>query len=343
LGVFAFLRYPILLFKTTLMKKILGIGNALVDIIIFLDNEDLLNDFVLPKGSMQLVDADKALRVEESAVLCKKHMASGGSAANTIHGLAKLGVETAFVGTVGKDSFGEFFEKDMKDSGISPLLSHVTTSTGRAISLVSHGGERTFATYLGAAVELSANRLNATLFHGFNHLHLEGYLVPNQQLVESALILAQQCGMTISLDLASYNVVEANLDFLRRIIRHYKPVVFANEEEARAFTGHTDPRKALDFFAGYCDTAIVKIGAKGSQIFHKGKKYASDAIQVNCIDTTGAGDLYASGYLYGFVNDLTPYQCGKIGSLLAGKVIEEAGAKIGASSWDYINKAIKDI
>jgi len=325
------------------MKKILGIGNALVDIILFLENEELLKEFTLPKGSMQLVDADKALRVEEAARSCRKHMASGGSAANTIHGLARLGVETAFIGTVGKDSFGEFFEKDMKDCGINPLLSSSTTSTGRAISLVTPGGERTFATYLGAAVELSVSRLNASLFRGYHHLHLEGYLVPNQQLVESAFILSQQCGMTVSLDLASYNVVEANLDFLKRVTGKYKPVVFANEEEARAFTGHADPHKSLDFFALHCDTAIVKIGAKGSLIFHKGKKYAADAIQVNCIDTTGAGDLYAAGYLYGFVNDLSPDRCGKIGSLLAGKVIEEAGAKIGEPSWGYINETIETL
>lgn len=322
------------------MKKILGIGNALVDIILFLENEEILHEFSLPKGSMQLVDAGKALRVEEAASACRKYMASGGSAANTIHGLAKLGVETAFIGTVGKDPFGDFFAKDMKDCGISPLLSSGTASTGRAISLVSPGGERTFATFLGAAVELPATRLNISLLRGYDHLHLEGYLVPNQQLVETALILSQQCGMTVSLDLASYNVVEANLDFLRRIISQYKPVVFANEEEARAFTGYADPHKALDFFARRCDTAIVKTGPKGSLILHNGTKYTTEAIQVNCIDTTGAGDLYAAGFLYGFVNELNPDQCGKIGSLLAGKVIEEAGAKIGTPSWDYIKSVI---
>jgi sugar/nucleoside kinase (ribokinase family) len=254
------------------MKKILGIGNALVDIILFLEDEALLKQFSLPKGSMQLVDADKALQVETAAHSCRKHMASGGSAANTIHGLAMLGIETAFIGTVGKDSFGEFFEKDLKACNINPLLSTSTTSTGRAISLVTPDGERTFTTYLGAAIELSVNRLNIDLFRGYHYLHLEGYLVPNQQLVESAFIMAQQCGMTVSLDLASYNVVEANLSFLQRIIRQYDPIVFANEEEARAFTGQTDPEKALDYFAAFCKTAIVKTGSKGSLISHKGKR-----------------------------------------------------------------------
>jgi|WetSurSiteA1Bulk_404760.scaffolds.fasta_scaffold08940_1 sugar/nucleoside kinase (ribokinase family) len=322
------------------MKKILGIGNALVDIILFLENDALLRKFDLPSGSMQLVDAGKAREVEEAGRSLKKHMASGGSSANTIHGLARLGVETAFIGTVGEDVLGGFFEKDLKESGIAPVLSPGNTGTGTAISLVSPGGERTFATYLGAAVELSANRLNASLFRNYDHLHLEGYLVPNQSLVETAFILAQQQGMTVSLDLASYNVVEANLAFLKRLIGQYKPIVFANEEEARSFTGESDPHKSLEVFSVLCDTAIVKVGSKGSLIHHQGEKYAVDAIPVKCMDTTGAGDLYAAGYLYGYIRELNPVQCGKIGSLLAGKVIEEAGAKIRNEVWAEIRNTI---
>ena len=326
------------------MKKILGIGNALVDVILFLENDDLLTTFSLPKGSMQLVDADKAQRVEDATHSFKKHMASGGSAANTIHGLAKLGVETTFIGTVGRDPAGEFFAGDMRDCHIRPALSIGSAGTGRAMSLVSPGGERTMATYLGAAVELSVNQIGSTFFCEHDHLHLEGYLVPNQPLVEKALEQAYRFGMTVSLDLASYNVVEANLSFLKRIIGQYKPIVFANEEEARAFTGQKDPRRSLEVFSALCDTAIVKIGAKGSLIYHEGKNYTAGAIQVNCLDTTGAGDLYAAGYLYGFINGLSPEQCGKIGSLLAGKVIEEAGAKIRNELWDdIINTIQKDI
>jgi sugar/nucleoside kinase (ribokinase family) len=325
------------------MKKILGIGNALVDVILFLENDDLLTLFSLPRGSMQLVDADKALRVEEAARSCKRHRASGGSSANTIHGLAKLGMETTFIGTVGSDPFGEFFENDLKDCHIRPALSVSSTNTGRAISLVSPGGERTFATYLGAAVELSINQVDAKIFRENDHLHIEGYLVPNQALVEKALEQADRLGMSVSLDLASYNVVESNLGFLKRIIRKYKPIVFANEEEARAFTGMSDPGKSLEAFAALCNTAIVKTGANGSLISHAGIKYAVDAIPVNCLDTTGAGDLYASGYLYGYINGLKPDKCGRIGSLLAGKVIEEAGAKIGSASWDYIRHSLESI
>jgi len=318
------------------MKKILGIGNALVDVIIFLKSDDVLRNFSLPRGSMQLVDADTALRIEESTSDCKSHMSSGGSAANTIHGLAGLGLPTGFIGAVGKDDLGNFFREDMRKQGIIPLLAESVSITGSSRALVSPDGERTMATFLGAAVELSAEMLDEQIFSGYDHLHMEGYLVLNHALVEKALLHARNMGMTVSLDLASYNVVEANLDFLKRIIPGSIQVVFANEEEARAFTGQDDPHKALEVIAGICDTAVVKIGDKGSLISHLGNKYAVGVIPVKCLDTTGAGDLYAAGYLYGMANDMSPQECGKLGALLAGKVIEEAGAKICAASWEYI-------
>ncbi len=318
------------------MKKVLGIGNALVDVIIFLKNDEVLQNFSLPRGSMQLVDADTAIRIEEATDDCSTHMSSGGSAANTIHGLAGLGLPTGFIGTVGQDELGDFFREDMKKQGIMPLLTTSDSITGSSRALVSRDGERTMATYLGAAVELSAGLLNKDIFLGYDHLHIEGYLVLNNELVERALYYAGVNGMTVSLDLASYNVVEANLDFLKKIIPGSIQVVFANEEEARAFTGEEDPHKALEIIAALCDTAIVKIGERGSLISHLGKKYEAGVIPVKCLDTTGAGDLYASGYLYGMATGRSPEECGKLGALLAGKVIEEAGAKISAASWEYI-------
>jgi sugar/nucleoside kinase (ribokinase family) len=318
------------------MKKILGIGNALVDVITFLDTDDVLAQFGFPRGSMQLIDAITAQQVEAATRDCKKHKASGGSAANTIHGLAKLGVETGFIGTVGLDETGKFFRDDMHQAGITPLLTESDTATGTSRALVSADGERTMATFLGAAVELSASRLTPALFRGYDHLHLEGYLVLNQALVETALALAGQQKMTISLDLASYNVVEANLAFLQRIVRQNIDIVFANEEEARAFTGFSDPHQALAAISAECDTAVVKIGDRGSLIRRGWKTYEVAPVPVKCLDTTGAGDLYAAGFLYGFAALLGPEKCGEAGSLLAGKVIEVPGAKISDATWEFI-------
>lgn len=320
------------------MKKILGIGNALVDVLYFLENDLLLDAFSLPKGSMQLVNAETAAMVEKAAGGLNKFMASGGSAANTIHGLARLGIPSAFIGTVGKDDFGRFFKDDMTACGITPLLSPGKADTGRAITLVSQNGERTFATYLGAAVEIPTDKLNTEVFSQFSHLHLEGYLIPNRSLIDTVFALAEQCGLSVSLDLASYNVVEANLEYLQSIIARYKPLVFANEDEARAFSGDTDPIKALQRLSLLTNTAVVKTGASGSLIYHSGNTCKVPALKVNCLDTTGAGDLYAAGFLYGYMNGFLPDKCGNIGSLLAGKVIEEAGAKICEASWQFIGK-----
>jgi sugar/nucleoside kinase (ribokinase family) len=161
--------------------------------------------------------------------------------------------------------------------------------------------------------------------------------------MENVFELAATCNMSVSLDLASYNVVESNLEFLKLLVKKYRPIVFANEEEARAFSGFTDPRKALEEIALLTDTAIVKVGAKGSLIGHNSKNYSADAIAVNCLDTTGAGDLYAAGFLFGYIQNFEPERCGKIGSLLAGKVIEEAGAKISDNTWVMIQGALRNI
>lgn len=320
------------------MKNIIGIGNALVDAIIFLHDDHLLETFSLPRGSMQLVDAAVAAGIEAATADLTRHRASGGSAANTIHGLARLGVQTAFLGTVGNDEPGEFFATDLRQSGILPLLDRSASPTGTSRALVSPGGERTMATFLGAAVELSAASVDEERFRGYDHLHLEGYLVLNRELVERSLAVAKKTGMTVSLDLASYNVVEANLDFLKKICRDYVDVVFANEEEAQAFTGTSDPLEALGVLSSYCATAVVKTGEKGSLIRHLGQTSHTGIIPVNCIDTTGAGDLYASGFLYGMTMGWHAADCGRAGALLAGKVVETAGAKITEDGWKFIRE-----
>lgn len=322
------------------MKKILGIGNALVDIITFLNDDHLLEELSLPKGSMQLVDALVSKKIGLLTADLERHLASGGSAANTIHGLAKLGVNTGFIGAVGTDEMGDFFHQDMKNCGISTHLHTSKLPTGLAISLVSVDGERTFATYLGAATDILSEELKSSVFESYEHLHLEGYLVQNHSLFTAAAKLAKKSQMTVSLDLASFNVVEANLDFLRNSIDQYIDIVFANEKEAYAFTSTKDPVEALIQIASICNTAIVKIGDEGSWIMRNGKRYHAGIINARCLDTTGAGDLYAAGFLYGIVNGFEPDLCGETGALLAGKVIEEPGAKISQEGWDFIHKSL---
>ncbi len=319
--------------------KVIGIGNALVDVLTQLESDQLLEELYLPKGSMQLVDAERSAQIQEKSKNLKKQMASGGSAANTIHGLAKLGVESAFIGSVGKDETGKFFEEDLKASGIQPVLLHSDSPSGIANGMISPDGERTFGTFLGAALDLSADKLKQEHFKGYDMLHVEGYLVQNHELLERILQLANENGLKVSLDLASYNVVEDNLEFLRNMVSRYVDIVFANEEEAKAFSGE-EPREALDFIAGLADIAVVKVGSKGSMIKQGNQVVNIQPIKAKALDTTGAGDLYASGFLYGFINNLGFEKAGYIGSLLSGTVIEVLGAKFGEDKWNEIRKMI---
>jgi sugar/nucleoside kinase (ribokinase family) len=222
------------------MKKVLGMGNALVDILMQLEDESVLNQFSFPKGSMQLVDSAMAHKVELATQKYERSQASGGSAANTIHGLANLGVETGYLGKVGRDKYGEFFRQDMQRKNISTQLLESDSASGRALALISPDSERTFATFLGAAVELTAEDLPQELFTGYAYFHIEGYLVQNRKLIEEALIRAKSAGLIVSLDLASFNVVEENLDFLHEMTDKYVDILFANEEEAKAYTGEED-------------------------------------------------------------------------------------------------------
>lgn len=324
------------------MASILGIGNALVDIMTSLKSDSLLNELNLPKGSMQIVDEVTINNAMVKTKDLKQTLASGGSAANTINGLANLGAETAFIGKVGNDDLGKFFFEDMVKAGINPTLLKGKAQTGRALALVSPDSERTFAVNLGAAIEMVPNDISIDQFEGNAYFHIEGYLVQNHALIEKALMLAKQAGLTVSLDLASYNVVEANIDFLKRMVNEYVDIVFANEEEAKAFTG-MEPEDALIEIASMAKIAVVKLGAKGSMIKSGDYTCSVGVVKANSIDTTGAGDLYASGFLYGLSKGLTFEQSGQIGAVLSGKVIETIGPKMLDSTWDYLKKQVERI
>ena len=324
------------------MKKILGMGNALTDILLQIENDEVLAKLNLPKGSMQLVDGGKSKEITTLLSEISPKMATGGSASNTINGITRLGAAAGFVGKIGKDEVGEFFRNDMLNNGVVPHLLYSETPSGQCTVLVSADGERTLCTFLGAACELDAKDLTPEMFVGFDIFHIEGYLVQNHELIRTAVKMAKEAGLQVSVDLASYNVVEENLNFLNEIIRDYIDIVFANEEEARAFTGK-EPEQALIHIADHCDIAVVKIGKEGSFI-----KSGSESVLVkprlaNCIDTTGAGDLYAAGFLYGLANGYSLDICGKIGSLVSGNVVEVLGAKMTDEVWKQIHTDIQKI
>ncbi len=324
------------------MAKVLGMGNALVDIITRIDNDEVLEGFGLPKGSMTLVDLDTSNYIHAETAGLSKSKASGGSAANTIHGLAHLGIETGFVGTVGNDEMGNFFKKDMQVNQINPILFRTINETGRAMALISSDSERTFATYLGAAVDLSVDDITHDIFEGYDYFYIEGYLVQNHPMIEKAMRLAANANLTICLDLASYNVVEENMEFFRELITKYVDILFANEEEIKALSG-LSPEEGAFSIRDKVQLAVIKMGAEGSFCVH-GEEMVRIGVRPSIpLDTTGAGDLYAAGFLYGHMKGMSPETCGQMGAVLAGRIIELIGAKMDESDWENLRREIKSL
>ena len=219
------------------MEKIFGMGNALVDILAVLPDNSMLEKMQLPEGSMQLVDENKYLYIKNIIEGMKTKTATGGSAGNVTKALASLGASPVFIGKVGNDDLGKFFLKDSKKHGVSPHFLEGDDPTGVALTFISPSGERTFATFLGAAATMKAENLTLDMFEGCHYLFIEGYLVQDHELILRAIQLAKEVGAQICLDLASYNSVEADLDFFQQLVHRYVDIVFANRDEAMAFTG----------------------------------------------------------------------------------------------------------
>ena len=322
--------------------KILGIGNALVDIMVLIENDLIINNLNLPKGGMTLVDGDHSAMIQNEISHLNIKIATGGSVANAINGIAGLDVDCGFVGAIGRDELGLLFKNDMFKRGISLMMKELDLPTGRAVGFISPGGERTFATYLGAAIEMGPDDITAELFNGYDLFFIEGYLVFNHALIMAAATAAKSTGLTIALDLSSFNVVEANQDILNELVDNYIDIIFANEEEAKSFTGML-PEEALDNLADRCDIAIVKVGKEGAFIKQGKSKWHIPAVTSTVIDTTGAGDYFAAGFLAGLATGCDLQKCGSIGALMAGAVITVIGAELSDIQWEDVKTLVKSL
>jgi sugar/nucleoside kinase (ribokinase family) len=205
--------------------------------------------------------------------------------------------------------------------------------------MVTPDGERTFATCLGAAAEMRADDITAELFDGWDIFYVEGYLVANPTMLRKAIETAKAKGLTIAIDLASYNVVEESRDFLMELVENYVDIVFANEQEAKALTG-LEPEAALHFIADRCQIAVVKVGAKGAFVQRGNKIVSIPPMQADVVDTTGAGDMWAAGFLAGLVKGENLEKCGMMGAIVAKNIIEVVGAKMDEQRWGKIHEAI---
>ena len=325
------------------MDKIIGMGNALVDVLVRIDDDFLLEKLHLPKGSMQLIQEDTLSEIRKYTSGMKIHRSTGGSAGNTVCALAALGANPGFIGKIGQDETGTFFGDTLRQRGVNALLATCDLPSGIASTFISTDGERTFGTYLGAAATLRAEDLSRKMFAGYNYLYIEGYLLQDHDLMLRAVQLAKEEGLQVCLDMASYNVVEAERDFFDQLIVKYVDIVFANESEALAYTGKA-PHEALEEIASKCSIAVVKTGKEGSLV-----KKGTEVIQLlscpvdNVLDTTGAGDFYAAGFMYGLTCGYSLEKCVQISTILATAVIQEVGTTLPAKKWDEIKLNIESL
>ena len=321
-------------------QLIVGVGSALVDILAH-EDEDFLQKTGAVKGGMTYVSKEF---IEETVSLTTQppSLVPGGSACNTVVGVGKLGGKARFVGKCGNEQMGRFFENDLKRQNVEPLLLRSDSPTGRVLSIITPDAQRSMFTYLGASAETRPQDITKQFFENAAIVHIEGYLLFNPDLILQVLDTAQQCGAKISLDLASYNVVEESRELVDHIVESFVDILIANEDEARAYTGHKNESRAIGALSEKAQIAVLKVGARGSFI-------ASDHQIVRIqpqtgaavIDTTGAGDLWAAGFLYGLVNGYSMERCGQLGSACGFEVCQIVGANIPESGWERIKKLLE--
>lgn len=316
-------------------KKVVGVGAALVDMLLE-ESDHFVTNTGEPKGGMTLSE----LHHIDNLLLKtnREHkIAPGGSACNTLVGFSRLGGNGSFIGVCGSDELGHFFESKIKEAGLQSLLKRAEHPTGRVLSIITPDAQRTMFTHLGAAGNFHPHYLSPEDFKDAGIVYIEGYLLFNEPVTRKVIEFAKASGAKIALDLASFQVVEACRGLMSDLIRNSVDIVLANEDEAKAFTGKNE-EDSLKYFSDIVDISVVKLGARGALIKQGSNKYTIGAKNVKAIDTTGAGDLWAAGFLYGLVSGYDLHRAGLLGATVASEVVTVVGAHISDEGWNRILK-----
>lgn len=318
-------------------KTIVGVGSALVDLLAR-EPDDFIETLGVAKGGMNLVDnaflGDLINRASSAPLVVP-----GGSACNTAMGVARLGGRSRFVGKLGKDDMGGLFIRGLQSGNVDAMLFDSDLPTGCVLSVITPDTQRSMFTCLGAASEMQPGEITSDIFADAAMVHVEGYLVFNPDLLRAVLSSAKTAGALVSLDLASFNVVEQAGPFLKAMVAEYVDILIANEDESLAYTGHIEEAAALERLAADASMAVLKLGPKGSRVAHKGVKIEiAPLVCDDAVDSTGAGDLWASGFLYGLAAGFSIEKSGEIASACGREVCRVIGASIPDEGWERIKK-----
>lgn len=322
--------------------KILGLGNALVDVLSKLESDETLVKIGIQKGAMDMISREQMYVIRKYQANTETTQAPGGANCNTMRAIALLGGQSGFIGKVGDDNLGEFYEEALLKAGVASYLIKTEGPSGACTVFISPDGERTMGTFLGPAPTISPDEITEDVLRGYDCIHIEGYLIVNEELVRETMKKAKRLGLKVALDLANYNIVNAYKGLLEEVIPQYVDILFANASEAEAFTG-LPAQEAVKALEKQVHVALVTLGKDGSLIGSEGKFYHVDAEGGKPVDTTGAGDNFAAGFLYGQSVGASLVQSAQIGSMLSGYVIDVVGPQVPADKWEQIKLKVKDI
>lgn len=318
---------------------VVAVGNAIVDVLCQC-NDDFITQENLVKGAMRLIDETEADRLYNAMPQTRREV-SGGSAANTIAGLATLGAKVGFIGKVATDNLGTLFTEDMQSLGVefsgTPFDGGI--GSGRSMIFVTPDAQRTMNTFLGASVEFTDDDIDVELLQQAKVIYLEGYLYDRpkaKKAYEIASKIAHENGAEVALSLSDLFCVDRHRAEFKKLIANHVDILFANHEELMSLYETDDLDFAIEQIRKDCKFAAITFSSKGSLIVHGGEKHMIDIYPVDVVDSTGAGDLYAAGFLYGHTRGLDPVVCGRIGTLCASEIVSHLGARCGKDLLDFV-------
>jgi len=313
---------------------VVAVGNALVDVIAQTDDAFITlqsETYGMEKGAMTLIEQDRAVQLYDQ--MPEGTETSGGSAANTMAGFASFGGKGGFIGKVAEDELGKTFQNDIKSIGIQfdtqPLI--MGAQTGRCLICVTPDAERTMNTFLGASVELGADDIDKDLIANAKVTYLEGYLYDRDQAKQAFVAAAEAAhnnGHRVSLTLSDPFCVDRHRSDFLGLVENHVDILFANEDEIKSLYMQQDFEDAKSAVSKNVEIAVLTRGEKGAVIIADGQEHIIPAAPVaEVVDTTGAGDQFAAGFLYGFTEGLGMEEAGKLGALAAGEVISHIGPR----------------
>lgn len=316
---------------------VVGVGNALMDILVEVD-DDFLSEHGLTKGEMHLVSEEEASRYLAAIKEIDTREVPGGAAANTARGVAKLGGKAAYFGAIGTSIYGGMYQDALRSEGVQTHLHENSELTGNAITYITPDHERTFTVHLGAAAHLRSEHIDEAVIAAAKVVHLEAFQFEGgtRSMLERVIALAQKHDTLVSLDLNDAALIERNKELFERVVARDIDILFVNETESEAFTGKSAPEEAIAMLREKVSLSILKVGSEGSYVAAAGELVHVPAQPTEVVDTTGAGDLYAAGFLFGITHGHDITKSAELGTRLATHVISKIGVDlegVGAASF----------